>query len=119
MVIRLLSLNKCLDIFNIQHFVQYSIIFKYVLIFFRYKKQDIYVRLGEYDFNIKNETKFIDHRVTDIRLHPDYDVATHVNDIAIMKLKTPAVYSSIIRPICLPKKNIEVYNKNAVVAGKN
>jgi len=83
------------------------------------KKQDICVRLGEYDFNIKNETKFVDHRVTDIRMHPDYDETTHVNDIAIMKLKKPAKYSSIIRPICLPEKNMEVYNKNAVVAGKN
>lgn len=34
MVIRLFSLEKMLDIFNMQYFVKYSIIFKYVQIYF-------------------------------------------------------------------------------------
>jgi len=86
--------------------------------FFRYTKQNFVVRLGEYDFTTNNETKYIDYRVTDIRIHPDYDHATHANDIAILRLNKPTVYNSFIRPICLPKTNMEVYKKNAVVAGK-
>lgn len=88
-------------------------------IFFRFTKQNIVVRLGEYDFTTNNETQYIDYRLTDIRLHPDYDHATHANDIAIVKLNRPAVYNSFIRPICVAKTNMEVYKKNAVVAGKN
>ncbi|XP_050055388.1 trypsin-2-like isoform X1 [Aphis gossypii] len=85
--------------------------------FKKYTKQDSVVRLGEYDFTINNETQYIDYRVTDIRLHPDYDHATHANDIAIVRLNKPTIYNSYIRPICLPKTNMEVYKKNAVVAG--
>uniref|UniRef100_A0A2H8TV73 Proclotting enzyme n=1 Tax=Melanaphis sacchari TaxID=742174 RepID=A0A2H8TV73_9HEMI len=85
--------------------------------FKKYTKQDFVVRLGEYDFTTNNETQYIDYRVTDIRIHPDYDLATHANDIAILKLKRSTIYNSFIRPICLPKTNMEVYEKNAVVAG--
>jgi len=88
------------------------------IMFFRYTKQNFVVRLGEYDFTTNNETKYIDYRVSDIRLHPDYDHATHANDIAILRLNKPTIYNSFIRPICLPKTNMEVYKKNAVVAGK-
>lgn len=102
-----------------QHLVQYIIIFNYVHIFFRHTKLDSVVRLGEYDFTTNNETKYFDHRLSDIRLHPDYNPATHANDIAILRLKRPTIYSSFIRPICLPKTNMEVYKKNAVVTGKN
>lgn len=85
--------------------------------FKKYTKQNFVVRLGEYDFTSNNETQYIDYRVTDIRLHPDYDQATHANDIAILRLNKPTVYNSFIRPICLPKTNMEVYKKSAVVAG--
>ncbi|VVC24496.1 Serine proteases, trypsin family, serine active site,Peptidase S1, PA clan,Serine proteases, trypsin [Cinara cedri] len=85
--------------------------------FKKYDKQHFVVRLGEYDFTTNNETQYIDYRVTDIRTHPDYDQATHGNDIALVRLKSPTVYNSFIRPICLPKTNLEVYNKLAVVAG--
>jgi len=102
-----------------QHYPHNSFIFNYVLIIYRFTKQDFVVRLGEYDFTTNNETQYIDYRVTDIRVHPDYDQATHANDIAIVKLKRPTIYNSFIRPICLPKTNMEVYKKNAVVAGKN
>ncbi|XP_022176193.1 serine protease persephone-like [Myzus persicae] len=85
--------------------------------FIIYSKENVVVRLGEYDFTTDNETQYIDYRVTDIRLHPDYDHATHANDIAIVRLNRPTIYNSFIRPICLPKTNMEVYNRNAVVAG--
>lgn len=100
-------------------FVQ-TIVFKFTFWFrFRFTKKDIVVRLGEYDFNSNNETQYVDFKVLEIRSHPDYDHATHVNDISIVKLNKPVVYSSFIRPICLPKTNMDVYKQSAVVAGKN
>lgn len=101
------------------HYDQYDITFNFVHIFFRFTKQNFVVRLGEYDFTSNNETQYIDYRVTDIRIHPDYDQATHANDIAILRLNRPTIYNSFIRPICLPKTNMEVYKKTAVVAGKH
>jgi len=95
-----------------------SNLFKFV-IFFRYTKKELVIRLGEYDFGSNNETQYIDYKASDIRLHPDYDLATHKNDIALVKLNRPVIYNSFIRPICLPKTNMEVYTKSAVVAGKN
>lgn len=86
---------------------------------YRYTKNDIVVRLGEYDFTINNETSYIDYRVSDIRLHPDYDHATHANDIALIRLNRPTIYNSFIRPICMPKTNMEIYKRTAVVAGEN
>jgi len=95
-----------------------SNLFNFVL-FFRYTKKELVIRLGEYDFGSNNETQFIDYKASDIRLHPDYDLATHKNDIALVKLNRSVIYNTFIRPICLPKTNMEVYTKSAVVAGKN
>lgn len=86
--------------------------------FFSYTKQKFVVRLGEYDFTTTNDTQYIDYRASDIRPHPDYDPATHANDIAIVRLNRPTVYNSFIRPICLPKTNMDVYKKSAVVTGE-
>lgn len=85
---------------------------------FRYTKNEFVVRLGEYDFTTNNETLYIDYRVSDIRTHPDYDHATHANDIALIKLNRQTVYNSFIRPICMPKTNMEIYKKTAVVTGE-
>ncbi|XP_050421073.1 trypsin I-P1-like isoform X2 [Adelges cooleyi] len=85
--------------------------------FKKYTKKDLVIRLGEYDFTMKNETQYIDYRATDIRVHPDYDKATNINDIAIVKLNRPTTYNTFIRPICLPKTNMVVYKKTAIVTG--
>lgn len=62
----------------------------------------------------------MDYKVMNIRSHPDYDPATHANDISILKLSKSVVYNSFIRPICLPKINMDIYNnQSAVVAGEN
>lgn len=90
----------------------------HLCLYCRYTKQNFVVRLGEYDFTTNNETKYIDYRVTDIKLHPDYDPATHGNDIALVRLNRYTLYNSFIRPICLPKTNMEVYKKAAVVTGE-
>ncbi|XP_063066952.1 polyserase-2-like [Engraulis encrasicolus] len=39
--------------------------------------------------------------VTAIEKHPDFDVNTHENDIALVKLHAPLTFNDYIRPICL------------------
>ena len=40
--------------------------------------------------------------IQDIILHPDYDIATGSNNIAIVKLSTPLQFNSNVQPACLP-----------------
>jgi secreted trypsin-like serine protease len=40
--------------------------------------------------------------IQDIILHPDYDIATGYNNIAIVKLSTPLQFNSNVQPACLP-----------------
>lgn len=42
----------------------------------RIKIQNLFVRLGEYDFTVYNETRSRDFRVSEIRIHSDFDATT-------------------------------------------
>lgn len=83
----------------------------------RIKIQDLFVRLGEYSFEMVNETRTRDFRVSEIRQHYDFDAATYENDIAILKLIRPSVFNSYIWPICMPSMNDNYESKSAVVIG--
>lgn len=83
----------------------------------RIKIQDLYVRLGEYSFEMANETRTRDFRVAEIRQHYDFDAATYENDIAILKLLRPSVFNSYIWPICMPPMSDNYDGKRAVVIG--
>lgn len=83
----------------------------------RIKIQDLYVRLGEYAFNQTDETRTRDFRVAEIRQHVDFDAATYENDIAILKLIRPSIFSSYIWPICMPPMAEDYEGKRAVVIG--
>ncbi|KAJ8712854.1 hypothetical protein PYW08_008158 [Mythimna loreyi] len=49
--------------------------------------------------------------VTRIRLHPHYKVSTHSNNLAILELHEPAIYTDWVRPACLwPKDEIDLDN---------
>lgn len=54
-----------------------------------------------------------------IKIPNDYSGVTRQNDIAILKLKSPAMLSASAGTICLPAKHdaTVIYNKNVVVAG--
>lgn len=67
-----------------------------------YNKNELTVRLGEYDFNTKNETRSRDFRVVEIRSHIDFDETTYDNDIALVKLHRKVVFNSYIWPVCMP-----------------
>lgn len=69
---------------------------------FNYDADEIFVRLGEYDFRVFNETRSRDFRVSDIRQHIDFDGTTYENDIAVLKLQRATLFNSYIWPVCMP-----------------
>ncbi|XP_076242357.1 trypsin-1 [Calliopsis andreniformis] len=79
--------------------------------------RDIKVRLGEYDFSTREETRALDFAVTEIRVHPDFDYTSYENDIAILKMHRSTVFNSYIWPVCLPPIDQTFENVNAVVTG--
>lgn len=78
---------------------------------------EMFVRLGEYDFARDGSPTSEDHEVEYFIIHSGYDKFTHENDIAILKLKDKAQFTHFIRPICLPKKRKDYTNEVATVIG--
>ena len=62
------------------------------------------VRLGEHDISRVGETRepALDIKIAGVTAHPGWDPATLDNDIAIVKLVSPAPLSPAIAPVCLP-----------------
>lgn len=83
----------------------------------RLSTRDIKVRLGEYDFLRTNEPRALDFRVTDIRIHENFDSSNYNNDIAILKIHRPTAFNNYIWPICLPPIATSFENKTAIVIG--
>uniref|UniRef100_UPI0037E7D693 vitamin K-dependent protein C-like n=1 Tax=Semicossyphus pulcher TaxID=241346 RepID=UPI0037E7D693 len=59
------------------------------------------VRLGDYE-RLRVEGTEVTLRVLKTFRHPNYDSRTVDNDIALMRLETPAPLSQYIVPVCLP-----------------
>lgn len=89
------------------------------IIFFRSEKtkDEIIVRLGEWNFFDPLETKHLDVYISEMKVHDDYDPATKNNDIALLKLDRSVEYTQYIRPICLPSVELK-YNETSIVSGK-
>ncbi len=85
---------------------------------YNYYADEIFVRLGEYDFRVFNETRFRDFRVADIRQHIDFDGTTYDNDIAILKLQRATLFNSYIWPVCMPPSGESWETYQGVVTGK-
>ncbi len=67
--------------------------------------EDLYVMLGDYD-TTKKEAGQMQFNISLYFKHPQYNVTKdgiQVNDIAIIKLSKPAIFSPIIGHICLPE----------------
>ncbi|KAM9316469.1 vitamin K-dependent protein C, partial [Gastrophryne carolinensis] len=73
-----------------------------------------YVRLGEYDRQILEDTEQ-QISVIKVILHPKFKAKTINNDIALVRLKRPAVYDKYVLPICLP--NVGLAERNLTVEG--
>lgn len=75
---------------------------------YKSNKNDITVRLGEYDLQKSNETRARDFRILDIRPHIDFDETTFDNDICIMKMQS-VLFNSYIWPVCMPPASEETF----------
>uniref|UniRef100_A0A1A9W1D5 Peptidase S1 domain-containing protein n=1 Tax=Glossina brevipalpis TaxID=37001 RepID=A0A1A9W1D5_9MUSC len=67
------------------------------------------IRLGEYDLNqeidcVNSECneKPVDINIEAIIVHPNYNVRSHHNDIALIRLAADVNYTRFIQPVCLP-----------------
>ncbi|XP_017782265.1 PREDICTED: proclotting enzyme-like [Nicrophorus vespilloides] len=66
------------------------------------------VRLGDIDLKRENEPSApVTFKVTDIRVHKEYNRLGFYNDIAILALDRPARKSKYVIPICLPQGNLK------------
>ena len=59
------------------------------------------------------------HDIDWFRIHPDRDVGTFSNDIAVIKLKDRLKYTKKIRPICIGRQSGKVRAGQKVAAMKN
>ena len=82
-----------------------------------FRREDIMIKLGEYDFNEDGETGDETFSVAAMKLHENYNEQTYENDIAIMRLDRPATFSKSIWPICLPDNSRDFTNTRAFVIG--
>ncbi|XP_054452999.1 coagulation factor IXa [Anoplopoma fimbria] len=64
-----------------------------------------FIRVGEHNIHINDGTEQ-DHDVLEQHLHPRYNstVSLYNHDIALLYLKSPIVFSTTVRPICLGPK---------------
>ncbi|RVE45651.1 hypothetical protein evm_009700 [Chilo suppressalis] len=83
----------------------------------RWKAEELYVRLGEYDFTRNNDSRSYDFRVVEIRQHPGFEMPNYHNDIAILKLNRAAVLNTYVWPICLPPMGLNMTNQRVYVIG--
>ncbi|GLV43287.1 uncharacterized protein CBL_14035 [Carabus blaptoides fortunei] len=81
------------------------------------KRENIKIRLGEYDFSQRYETRAADFLVSELIQHSDFDRTTYDNDIAIIKLNRRTTFNSYIWPICLPPPDLDFVNVSATVTG--
>ncbi|CAD7670621.1 unnamed protein product [Nyctereutes procyonoides] len=63
------------------------------------------VRLGEYDLR-RWEKGEMDVDIKEILIHPNYSKSTTDNDIALLHLAQPVIFSQTIVPICLPDSGL-------------
>ncbi|KAG1709739.1 Chymotrypsinogen B [Nymphon striatum] len=72
------------------------------------KAEDMYILMGEYDFSVDDlHTELLP--VGEIISHPDFQVKPFVrNDIGLIKLKQPAVFTKSVRTICLPLPSMKM-----------
>jgi len=61
---------------------------------------------GEYNLK-KVEGSEQESHIAEYIQHPDYDEKTNLNDIALLKLKTPLKMNEMVQPACLPPPSMK------------
>ncbi|GFY55938.1 serine protease 42 [Trichonephila inaurata madagascariensis] len=87
------------------------------------KPKDIIIKLGLTD--IKNQSSLQEFEVEKIHIHPLFPRITDIldYDIALLKLKRPIQFNALVRPICLPprelpeKSTLYKAGENAIATG--
>lgn len=71
---------------------------------------------GQHDENVMFDWT-IRKKVKNFIVHPEFDMFTMRNDIAVLELETPVTYDKHIVPICLPDDNDDYTGRMDVVTG--
>uniref|UniRef100_T1J342 Peptidase S1 domain-containing protein n=1 Tax=Strigamia maritima TaxID=126957 RepID=T1J342_STRMM len=80
-------------------------------------RRRLFVRVGEHDL-AKIEESEQEIRVSDVYIHPLYDSDTVDNDIALLKLSSPAQFDDYVTPACLPEYSASLpVNQMCVILG--
>ncbi|XP_065295164.1 trypsin, alkaline B-like isoform X2 [Dermacentor albipictus] len=56
-------------------------------------------------------------RVDRMKVHPDFNETTFVNDIAILRVEQPFTFTITTRPICISLEPVDIFHKHVRVAG--
>lgn len=84
---------------------------------YRFTKDQIRVRLGEYDFEDTDNDEQT-YSLAWMKMHENYDGKTFENDIAILKLNQNVRFTKSVQPACLPPPgNMDYTNVKATVTG--
>jgi len=82
-----------------------------------FTKEQISIKLGEYDFDKEGETGDVTYRLTKMTPHENYNSRTYDNDIALLTLDRPVKFTRSVYPICLPPRSKLFSNTRAFVIG--
>ncbi|XP_047478659.1 serine protease 44-like [Penaeus chinensis] len=74
------------------------------------------VRLGAHNI-MTRETTAQDFKITRVVRHKDYNSLKLYNDVAMLTLERPAVYTAQVRPVCLDKSQERYAGEMVTVAG--
>lgn len=69
---------------------------------------DLTVRLGAHNITAEYEAGMIERNVTEIHVHPEWDVYVdkYDADIAVLELNEKVSFTNYIQPICLPVDDV-------------
>ncbi len=71
-------------------------------------KDDFLLKMGVHDRTADAESARQIRGVSDLFVHPKYSPSTLENDIALVKLSAPVVFTDEVSPICLPTRQTRV-----------
>lgn len=83
------------------------------------KASDLKVRLGEHDVtSILEPTEHEERDVAEVKIYPQFEKKTLINDIALVKLQLPAKRRANIDIVCIPSDQLHIPdNKTCYVTG--
>ncbi|KAF4523721.1 hypothetical protein B566_EDAN011585 [Ephemera danica] len=80
-----------------------------------FKASNLKVIVGAHDLKAKDEEAFARvQNVVKIILHPRYNFAPLINDLALLVLNTVIDTSTVVKPICLPEDDASFVNKTCI-----